>query len=218
MVKYPVALVDDHVMLRNGLASLINNFEHFFVILEADNGKDLQAQLAAQQDNIPSLVILDVNMPEMPGPETAAWIKANLPDTKILALSMSDNDDDIIKMLRNGADGYVLKNGDPDFLRKAMYDVTINNIYNTDTVIKKNNGEAIKEGTKPNDEIRLTDREREFLHLCCQELTYKEIAHKMGVSTRTVDSYREILFSKLSQKSRTGLAIYAIRHKIFELK
>ena len=215
MSKLSVALVDDHVMLRNGLANLIDNFENFFVLLQANNGKEF-IETILKTKSVPDLVLLDVNMPEMAGPPTAAYIKQNLPNTHILALSMSDEEDDIISMLRNGANGYILKNGDPEFLEKAMYDVAINNIYNTDTIIHKYQN-SLKHPHESENIIKITAREKEFLCHCCSELTYKEIADRMNVSARTIDGYRENLFEKLNQKSRTGLAMFAIKHKIFSL-
>src|ERR671924_1864977 len=93
-----IALVDDHVLLRNGLASLIQSFEGYTVLFEADNGKDLIEQLKTQPP--PDIVLLDITMPEMNGYETAAWLKKNKPAIKILVLSMMDNESAVITMLK----------------------------------------------------------------------------------------------------------------------
>src|SRR3569623_2015832 len=105
MIK--VALVDDHALLRNGLASVINNSEGYEVVFEADNGKHFIELLKKEQK--PDIVLLDITMPEMDGFETAQWIKAHQPDIKVLVLSMMDNDASIIRMLKYGAKGYILK-------------------------------------------------------------------------------------------------------------
>src|SRR5690242_13762746 len=102
-----IALVDDHVLLRNGLASLIQSFEGYTVLFEADNGKDFISQL--KSNPVPDIILLDITMPEMNGFETAAWIKQNAPSIKILVLSMIDNDEVVISMLKTGARGYILK-------------------------------------------------------------------------------------------------------------
>src|SRR5688500_7661529 len=98
-----IALVDDHVLMRKGLANLIQDLEHQ-VLFEADNGKDFLDKLKASPS--PDLVLMDINMPQMDGYETALEVKENYPDVKVLALSMYDDDLAIIKMLRNGARGY----------------------------------------------------------------------------------------------------------------
>lgn len=209
--KPSVALVDDHVLLRNGLANLVTELGDFAVLFEADNGVHLQ-QLV-DDHGAPDLVLLDINMPEMNGYETASWLQQNHPLTRILALSMYDNETSIIKMVRNGAKGYILKDTSPAEFRTAM-----------DTVLKKGfyysemlTGKLINAVNKMGDEhetngVKLSDREVEFLKLACTESTYKEIAEKMFVSPRTIDGYRDDLFEKLNVKTRVGLAMYAVRH------
>src|SRR5690349_21299181 len=113
-----VAITDDHVLLRNALARLINSFEGYNVIFEADHGKDLRNKI--NQHQLPDVVLLDVNMPEMDGYETTKWLHKNYPFIKVLVLSMASDEKTIIKMFRVGAKGYLLKNTDPDELRKAL--------------------------------------------------------------------------------------------------
>ena len=103
-----VAVVDDHVLLRNGLAALINNFKTYTVIFEADNGKDCIT--AIRDGKVPDILLLDINMPVMDGFETAGWLQQQYPQIRVLALSMYDDDNTIIRMLHNGAKGYILKN------------------------------------------------------------------------------------------------------------
>ena len=108
-----IVLTDDHVLLRNGLASLVKSLGHE-VYFEANNGKDLIAKL--NPEKIPDIILLDINMPEMDGYETASWLKENHPEIKVLALTMYDNENAIIRMLNCGAKGYILKDSDPDEL------------------------------------------------------------------------------------------------------
>ncbi|TDX01867.1 response regulator transcription factor [Dinghuibacter silviterrae] len=202
-----VALVDDHVLMRSGLAALIGGFEGFSVLFEADNGKDFIRQTS--EGKTPDIVLLDIQMHEMDGYATAAWIKENLPETKVLALSMYDNDAAIIRMLRQGARGYVLKDIEPAELKQALRDLHTKGYYHTDMVT----GRLIN-SMNQEDQAVLSEREQEFLTWACTELTYKAIADEMNLSPRTIDGYRDALFEKLHTKSRVGLVVYAIKHGI----
>jgi two-component system, NarL family, invasion response regulator UvrY len=218
MSTLSIALVDDHIMLRNGLANLIKDMNGYSVVLESDNGEHFIDGITQKKIN-PDIVLLDVNMPKMDGFETAKWIRQNLPLSKVLALSMFDDEKSIIKMLRCGAKGYILKDGEPEQLTAALNDVVHKGYHYTDLV----NGKLIHAINKLDDdaelepENKLTPRELEFLKLCCSEMTYKEIANIMFLSVRTVEGYRDNLFEKLNLKTRVGLVLYAIKYKIFTI-
>jgi two-component system invasion response regulator UvrY len=209
-----IALVDDHKLLRTGLAGLLRDLDHN-VLLEASNGDDFIAQL--KKSPLPEVVLLDINMPVKDGYETALWLKQNKPDIKVLALSMQDDEYAIIKMLKNGARGYILKDADPSELKRAIIALITHGFYYSDlvtgTLLHNINGDDKNKPTASN----LSDRETEFLKWCCTELTYKEIADKMCVSPRTVDGYRDDLFEKLNVKSRVGLVLYAIKNGIVKM-
>ena len=130
-----VALVDDHEMLRSGLAGLINTFPDFKVISEAGHGREFIDNL--NRDELPDIVLLDITMPVMDGYETALWIKNELPNTKILVLSMLSNDMAIIRMLRNGVKGYILKESKPAILKQAMESIIKNDFYVNELVKDK---------------------------------------------------------------------------------
>lgn len=210
-----VVLVDDHILLRNGLAHLIAD-SGYRVLYEADNGKDFLEKLG--DDNLPDIVLLDINMPVMDGYETALWLKRNRPEIKVLALSMYDDETAIMKMLKNGARGYILKDSEPGELRAALGAVLSKGYYYSELVTGKliysmnNADDGNKEAI-----TKLSEREIEFLKLACSELTYKEIASQMNISPRTVDGYRDTLFEKLGIKTRTGLAIYTIKNGLIKL-
>ena len=154
-----IALVDDHVLLRSALATLINSFLEFKVLFEADHGKDFIRQL--KPIHAPNIVLLDITMPIMNGYETADWIKINLPETKTLVLSMMDNDAAIIRMLRYGAKGYILKDSKPVAFKQALVQLRDNGFYINDLVSSKmlyyvnNCNPALKE--KP-DSLSIQDR------------------------------------------------------------
>jgi two-component system, NarL family, invasion response regulator UvrY len=218
MGKLSVALVDDHVMLRTGLANLIEDINGYEVILQSDNGRDFVSATTLHKHE-PDIVLLDVSMPHMDGFETAKWISTNLPLTKILVLSMFDDEKSIIKMIRNGAKGYILKDSEPQELEVALNDIVHKGYHYSDLV----NGKLIHAVNKLDEQSdeekqsKLTSREIEFLKLSCSEMTYKEIANIMYLSVRTVEGYRDNLFVKLNLKTRVGLVLYAIKNKLFEL-
>jgi DNA-binding NarL/FixJ family response regulator len=215
--KY-IALVDDHTMFRKGLTALINLFPNYKVLFDAANGQDFIKQLQAR--HIPDIVLLDIAMPDMDGYTTANWIRVNHPEIKVLALSTMDADTAIIKMIRNGAKGYVLKDAEPAELKRAFDEVLSLGYYYNELVSRKII-QTVNELTNADSGVaafaKLTDRELTFLKLVCSEKTYLEIAKEMFVSERTVDGYRDALFKKLNVGSRVGLALYAVKNGIVQL-
>lgn len=212
MIK--IALVDDHVILRKSLSVLIGMLQDFNVMMEAGNGKEFIDQL--NKDNIPDIVLMDITMPVMDGVETTKWIKQNHPNIKVVALSMIKNDLIIIRMLKNGARGYILKDCEPEELRYALREVHEKGYFYNELVTPRM---KVKEVDKeePVQKSMINEGELSFLRWACTEKTYKEIADEMGVSARTVDGYRDALFQKLNVTTRVGLAIYAIRHELVTL-
>lgn len=217
-LKKNVVLVDDHILLRHGLANLIKNFGEYEVLFEANNGKDFIKKL--KPDVLPQAVLMDINMPEMDGYETCLWLKDNYPDVRVLALSMYDNENAVIRMFKAGARGYILKDSDPAQLQEALNAVITKGFYYTEmvtgTLIHTITHLDEKENQVKN-VIKLRDHEITFLKLVCTELTYKEIADKMFKSPRTIDGYRDDLFEKLNVKTRVGLVMYAIKNGIISL-
>ena len=213
-----VALIDDHVLLRNGLANLIESFGGYKVLFQADNGKQFIESL--QKGIVPDIVLIDINMPIMDGYETATWIRENKFKISILALSMYDDENSIIKMFKAGAKGYILKDCDPSELKAALEALVTKGFYYNEMIT----GKLIHTiNTLDEKEIqsrllaKLNDREIAFLKLICSEYTYKEIAEKMFVGSRTVDGYRDALFEKLELKTRVGLVMFAIKNGIITL-
>jgi two-component system, NarL family, invasion response regulator UvrY len=208
-----IALADDHVLLRNGLAALVTSLGHA-VLFEADNGQQLTEKIVGCT---PDLILMDINMPHMDGYATTQWLKENHPDVKVLALSMYDNEASIIRMLKCGAKGYILKDSEPAELKAAIDAVLNKGFYYSDLVSGKliHAINRIEDGGNDVHALaKLNDRETDFLKYACTEMTYKEIADKMFVSPRTVDGYRDALFEKLHVKTRVGLVMYAIKNGI----
>jgi DNA-binding NarL/FixJ family response regulator len=162
------------------------------------------------------VILLDVNMPEMDGYETMRWLQQNYPQIRVMALSMFTDELTIIKMLRLGAKGYILKNIDPDELKLALDSVMQKNFYLSEYISGKIISGLHRDLDREPEPAMLTEKEKEFLRLICSDITYRDIAAKMYVSPRTVDEYRNHLFEKLKVKSRVGLVMYAIRNGLAE--
>ncbi len=211
-----IAIVDDHTMFRKGLAVLIDLFPNYKVLLDVPNGKVLTEQL--NPDQLPHIVLLDIHMPVMDGYATAAWLRSHYPEIHVMALSTMDTDLSIIKMIHQGARGYILKDADPKELQIAFDEIMDKGYYYNEIMTRKvmhsihqNNSESA------NGFPKLTDRELEFLQLACSEKNYQQIAREMFLSERTVDGYREALFKKFNVSNRVGLVLYAIRNELVKI-
>ncbi|OYZ02331.1 MAG: DNA-binding response regulator [Sphingobacteriia bacterium 28-36-52] len=214
-----IVLVDDHVLLRNGLAGIIAGFGNFTVLFEANNGSHFIEQLDA--NNLPDIVLLDVTMPVMNGFETAEWIYCNHPNIKVMVLSMLNDERTVIKMLKFGAMGYMTKDTDPKELNRALNELYNKGIY-FNQLLCYNLVHSIRNGVEePNDEyqifLNLPEREKDFLKLLATDLTLKEIAAKMNLSPRTIDGYRDNLFEKVKVSNRVGLVLFALRNNLIQL-
>jgi two-component system, NarL family, invasion response regulator UvrY len=210
-----IALADDHVVMRNGLASLLKDLG-YAILYEADNGKDFIEK--TKKENLPDVALLDINMPKLDGYETALWLKQNFPEVKVLALSMYDDDGAIIRMLKNGAKGYVLKDSNIADVKAAIESVVSKGYYYSELVTGKLI-HSINHLDEPDhasikEMLKLNSREIEFLKLACTEMSYKEIAEKMFLSPRTIEGYRDSLFEKLNLRSRVGIVLFAIKNGI----
>lgn len=210
-----VAVADDHSLLRNALAKLINSFDSYSVIFEAGNGNEIKEKLSKHV--IPDIVLLDVNMPDMDGYETAQWLHKNYPQVKVLALSMFSDENIIIRMLKLGAKGYILKNAEPEELNTALDSVLKKDFYLSEFISGKIVSGLNKDLDRPKENMMLSEKEKELLKYMVSELSYKDIAAKMFISPRTLDDYRNNLFEKTKVKTRVGLVIYAIRNGLVEV-
>lgn len=212
-MKYKVVIIDDHILFAQALQTLVNTFDNFTVLSHARNGEEF---LHLLNNNLqPDIALMDINMPVMNGIETMRWINKNKPDLKVLALSMDDDEDTIITMLRAGAKGYLLKDINPGVLEDALKEVVTKGFYYSDRITNTVLRSLHQSGEQSPQHLK--DREIEFLKLVCTEKTYKEIASEMILSPKTIDGYREALFEKLQVRSRVGLVLYAIKNKLFKV-
>lgn len=211
-----VAIADDHKLLRLGLVQLIESLG-FQVIGEADNGADLTQMI---KDGLtPDVILMDINMPVMDGLMATKWLKHHYPNIKVLGLSMLNDDPTIIKMIRNGAKGYLLKDTEPNELKKAITEVATKGFYFSPLVNGRLiNSIANEHDGKSVDLTQLNEKELIFLKLICSDKSYREIADEMCLSVRTIDGYRDNLFQKLNVESRIGLVLFSVKHRIFVIE
>jgi len=206
-----IALVDDHRLFRSGIALLIDNFHEYKVLFEAANGEEMIHKISPGLK--PDIILLDMNMPVMDGSSTAKWLIDHYPEISIIVLSMIDDPEQVLRMIKMGVKGYLLKDSEPDEFEQALRKVSQGDVYYPEFVTRL----LINSFNQHASDIPLNMRELEFLRLAGTELTYKEIADQMCISVRTVDGYRDQLFEKLQIKSRVGLVLYAVKNKLIEL-
>jgi DNA-binding NarL/FixJ family response regulator len=195
---------------------LIDLFPRYRVLFDVANGKEFIDQL--QPDHLPDIVLLDIHMPVMDGYSTAAWIREHHPSIHVLALSTMDADTTIIKMIHQGARGYILKDADPKELQVAFDEILTRGYYYNEILTRKVI-QSLHHGSHDPASVfpKLTDREMEFLKHACSEKNYQQIAQDMFISERTVDGYRESLFKKFNVTNRVGLVLYAIKNNLVQL-
>ncbi len=213
MIK--LLVVDDHKLVREGIIAMLRNNNRLEIVAEADNGR--QALEFIQMHSV-DIVLMDINMPEMDGIETTTAIGKNYPEVKVLGISMHKDEVNIIAMLKAGASGYILKNSDKHTLHKAIMQVHSGNTFFPPDVaeIVMNHHLQKKRRTIPKEEV-LTNREKEVLYWIVEGLTNSEIAEKLFISKRTVDSHRNNLLEKLNAKNTAALVKYAVKYGIADL-
>lgn len=208
--KINIAVVDDHKLFRSGLINLIHSLDSGFIVsMEANNGKELLELL--NPSALPDIVLLDSNMPILDGYATASILQKEYPELKVLVITMNNDEQSMIKMLKLGVRGYVSKDVEPEELKQALHQIVKKGYYYTDQLT----GQLIQALQTPQKILKekqdLSEQELCFIRLACSEDTYSQIADKMFLSPKTIDGYRASVFEKLNIKSRVGLALYAIK-------
>ncbi|CAD0222708.1 response regulator transcription factor [Chryseobacterium sp. D764] len=213
MKTIPIAIVDDHTLISKALENMITENTQYRVIMNHPNGEEFIADVEKASE-LPAVVLMDVNMPYKNGIETTEWLTEHYPDIKVIALTMDDDEKVLIRMLKAGAKGYLLKDMQPAILFQAIDTVFEKGSFYTDFVAQKLLKVKTEEMKNASLLSELKDREREFIKWACSELTYKEIADKMCLSPKTIDGYRDSVFVKLDIKNRAGLVLFALKHDL----
>lgn len=213
MKKLTIHLVDDHSLFREGLKFLLSNCDFIADIEESENGKIFLEKL---EKNVPDVVLMDIEMPEIDGIKASKMALEKYPNLKIIALSMYAEEEYYSKMIDVGVRGFLLKNSQFEDVQKAILDVNEGNNFFSQEILDRIIANLYKKKTeKPI--LDLTEREIEVLYNICKGLSNQEIADLLFISKRTVDKHRENLLLKTGAKNTAGLVVYAIKNGIFEV-
>ena len=216
MSTIKIAIADDYKIYRDGLKVGLSPDDKLEVIFEADNGEDLMKGL---ETITPDVIIMDLKMPIMDGMEATKEVRKKYPSIKVLVVTMYDDDKFIIHLMENGANGYLLKNTEPDEIRKSIYSVHENGYYFNDVVNKALLKKLVlKNNLKPsfNQNVELTEREMEVLKLICEEKTAAEIAKEIFLSPRSVEGIRQRLIEKVGVRNTAGLVMFAVKNNMVD--
>ncbi|MCB0657383.1 MAG: response regulator transcription factor [Saprospiraceae bacterium] len=209
-----IFIADDHKIFRDGLVSLLSREDDMIVVAQAASGKEVLEQLHTVS---PDLLILDIHMPGMPGEAICKWVKEQSPQMPVLVLSMHDESTYILKMLEAGASGYLLKEAGATELLQAIRTVAKGDTYYSQHVSQTILHQLIRgKQQRETNRIPLTKRELEVLRLIAEEYSNQEIADKLFISVRTVDTHRTNIIDKLDVKNTAGLVRYALKHGLVE--
>jgi len=214
MKKIKIAIADDYKIYREGLKVSLAQDNNMVVLFEVDNGEDLMKELEGVS---PDVIIMDLKMPIMDGMEATQQIRKKYNTIKILVVSMYDNDKFIIHLMEIGANGYLLKNAEPEEIRKAIYAVHENGYYFNDLVNKALLKKLVlRTNIKPsfNENVELTERELEVLKMICEEKTATEIGKEIFLSPRSVEGIRQRLIEKVGVRNTAGLVMFAAKNGI----
>ena len=197
-----VVLVEDHQIVREGLKALLEGREDVTVVAEADNGKQ---GVALVEQHRPDVAVMDLNMPELDGVEATKAIRRQVPETKVLILSMYSTGEHVRPAIRAGAGGYLLKGSGLSDLVAAIKAVAAGNAFFSPQVAKIVLDDSRNQGSGPRAGSDLTPRERQVLKLVAEGKSSPEIAKELGLSVKTIEGHRGRLMSKLETKNVAGM-------------
>lgn len=206
-----ILLADDHAILRTGLRLMLSNIPNLEVVAEATNGREA---LAKAEEVKPDLVVMDITMPEMNGIEATTELKRRWPKTKVLFLTMHENEELLFRTVQAGGSGYVLKKSADNELVEAIYQVMRGETFLRPDLAKQLVQDyltRVNTGEESESYEELTEREREVLQLLAMGMTNQQVAEKLVLSVRTVETHRARIMDKLGIKGRAALVAYAKR-------
>lgn len=213
--KKTIAIVDDHTLFRKGLTALFREFKDIDILFQSGDGENLLKQLKQKQ---PQVILLDIRMPVMDGMEVLPIIREKYPEVKVIMLTQFYDDITIYHLMERGAHGFLAKETDIEHVVHTVHTVVEKGYAFTEDISRAMAlGAANKRKVaNPFSVSSLTEREAAVVRLLCKQMKIKEIAGKLNVSPRTIDSYMEKIYEKTGAKSREGIVFYAIEHKLLE--
>lgn len=226
MQKIKIAIAEDHPLFRKGIIKLLDPDRYEF-LFDVDNGEKLIEVVQSHADNLPDIIIMDINMPHLNGYDAVEWLKKYYPGIKILIVSELDREESIVRMLKLGVRGYLSKQMEPEDLFAALQSIARNGYYYTDFITNKlvhslqneDNNKIGGQLSQLHSESwnQLNHKQKEYVRYACTEMTYEQIAEKMCVSPKTIDGYRDVVFQKFNVKNRVGLVLFALRNGLVSL-
>jgi DNA-binding NarL/FixJ family response regulator len=219
MKTITIAIADDQMLFRRGMAAIINNFDDMMVVCETDNGRKLLTFLETTTQKT-DVILMDLSMPELNGIDTMKIIHEKYPDQKVIILSIHNEEKFVVHLIELGANAYLFKNAEPEDVENAIRGVVEKGFYFSESLMmtfqKRLNNKKTHVSVHDNIPITLTIREIEVMNLICQELTAQEIACKLFISVRTVDGHRNNLLEKTGARNTAGLVIFAIKNNLVD--
>jgi DNA-binding NarL/FixJ family response regulator len=211
-----VAIADDHKIFRKGVVLSLRPYTNIKFVLEAEKGDELIKSIPG---NEPDVILMDLRMPGKDGIETTKIISKQYPQIKIVVLTMYEDERFVYHMMENGATGYLLKNAEPQEIRRAIMDVYekgyyLNNFVNR--ILLKRSHARQKVIPSLNSEITLNDKEKDVLRYICMEFTAQEIAKKMEISARTVEAIKDRLMERFGSRNTAGLVFFAVKNNLVD--
>ncbi|TAL03544.1 MAG: response regulator transcription factor [Verrucomicrobia bacterium] len=212
--KIKVLIVDDHPVVRKGLWSCLDSQPMLKVVGEASNGNEAIQKIT---ELAPDVVLMDISMPEMDGLAVTEKLHKTSPEVKVLILSVNSSRDSVLRMIRAGARGYILKDAPPEDLVRAIVTVNGGEAFFSPPVARIALNQYVSEMDESDPVTRLSDREREVLVLISSGRSNKEIASVLGIGVRTIETHRERIMRKLEIRSVAGLTKFAIANGLVSL-
>src|SRR5258706_6782708 len=211
-----VSIADDHKIFRKGVILSLRPFTNIKFVLEAENGEEM---LKGLPDTMPDVVLMDLRMPQKDGIETTKAVSKQYPKMYVIVLSMYEDERFVYHLMENGANGYLLKNAEPQEIRRAIMEVYekgyyLNNFVNR--VLLKRSHARQKVIRSLNSEITLSDKEKDVLRFICMEFTAQELAQNMEISPRTVEAIKDRLMERFGSKNTAGLVFFAVKNNLIE--
>jgi len=213
--RIKLLLADDHPVVRRGIASCLARHQNLQIIGEASDGLET---IRRAKELMPDIILMDIDMPHMNGLAVTETLRKELPQVKVLILSMHSNTEYVLRIIQSGARGYILKEASPEELVKAIEIVQSGESFFSSDVARVALNQFVRGNGEDPNATHLTRREREVLIQIAEGLSNKEIASCLGVGVRTVETHRERIMRKLNIHSVAGLTKYAISKGLISLK